>query len=164
VCHVGQFFAFLGRMRFAACTIIPTSMAYSDDELFSMVEHCDLNCLNQYSGFMIPRLKEAMSNLRLANLLRNFDQVLYCGMTMPVELEDWIYSQGIRATVSRLASFLVYGLLIISRRICLEGLRLLAVWHFCPWALDHMLACLNPSKAPPTSSSQYQRIVDRNSY
>jgi len=77
-------------------------MMYDDDEFVSMVVDANLNCLNQFSGFLVNRLKTAMNDTKLATLLKGLDQVLYCGLPLAPEQEDWAIKQGLRTTVSGL--------------------------------------------------------------
>ena len=71
------------------------------DEFKSMVEDCHLTHLSQFAAFLSAKLRAAKSDSTLLQLLRSMDDVIYSGMPLPAEEEDWAYRNGIQIRVSQ---------------------------------------------------------------
>ena len=101
----------LGSLQHASCVIQPTKLPFSTDELLDMVYHCGLNRLNQFATHLSSHFRNCRLNPKAVAMLASFDEVLYSGLALPVEDQDWAYRNGIRlrvrsAPVSRvIASF-----------------------------------------------------------
>ncbi|KAJ3558515.1 hypothetical protein NM688_g885 [Phlebia brevispora] len=95
VCHIGQNFMFWGSLQHGSCTIQPTKITFSSDELLDMVARCGLNRLNQFATFLVAQLRASRSNPKLLNALRGMDEVLYSGLALPREDEEWAYQNQI---------------------------------------------------------------------
>ena len=65
-----------------------------------MTYRCGLNRLNQFAAFLAPHLRRSRHDAKLLALLRNFDEVLFSGLPLPREEEDWAYQNGIKLRVS----------------------------------------------------------------
>ncbi|KAF8483112.1 hypothetical protein JB92DRAFT_3032722, partial [Gautieria morchelliformis] len=83
ICHVGQTSRLIGFLQHGACTIQPTQIAFSSEELFDMVDRCGLNRLTQFSSFLEKHLRNSYTNPRLLSLLQSLDE------------ENWASNSGI---------------------------------------------------------------------
>jgi hypothetical protein len=89
----------LGSLQHGSCTIQPTKIAFSADELVDMVERCGLNRLNQFSTFLSTHLTTSRRDARILALLSNLDEVIHSGLPLPREDEDWAYRNKINLKV-----------------------------------------------------------------
>ncbi|THH30067.1 hypothetical protein EUX98_g4125 [Antrodiella citrinella] len=94
--HIGQTCMLLGALQHGSCTIQPTKIAFSSEELMDMVARCRLNRLNQFATFLASHLRASRQNPKLLRTLADFDEVLYSGLALPREEEDWAYQNGVR--------------------------------------------------------------------
>ncbi|TCD69976.1 hypothetical protein EIP91_005565 [Steccherinum ochraceum] len=94
--HIGQTFMLLGALQHGSCTIQPTKIAFSSEELLDMVNRCRLNRLNQFATFLAAHLRASRQNPKLLQTLAGFDEVLYSGLALPRDEEEWAYQNGIR--------------------------------------------------------------------
>jgi hypothetical protein len=90
----------VGFLQHGACTIQPTQIAFSSEELFDMVDQCGLNRLNLFSPFLEKHLRNSYSNPKLLSLLQSLDEVIYGGACLGSEEQNWGYNNGILMTVS----------------------------------------------------------------
>lgn len=95
MCHIGQNCMLWGSMQHGSCTIQPTKITFSSDELLDMIARCGLNRLNQFATFLSTQLRASRSDTKLLNALQNLDEVLYSGLMLPREDEEWAYKHGI---------------------------------------------------------------------
>ncbi|KAF8520043.1 hypothetical protein JB92DRAFT_2709649 [Gautieria morchelliformis] len=95
ICHVGQASTLIAVLQLGACTIQPTQIAFSSEELFDMVDRCGLNVLNQFAPFLEKHLRNSYSNPKLLSLLQSLDEVIYSGVCLGPEEENWAYNSGI---------------------------------------------------------------------
>jgi len=104
----------LGALQHGSCTVQPTKIAFTSEELVDMIHHCQLNRLNQFSTFLSVHLRNARQNLKLLGYLQSLDEILYSGLSLPREDEDWAFKNGLKVKVvlTLLASF--YSLLNFS--------------------------------------------------
>lgn len=65
-----------------------------------MVRNCGLNRLNQFATFLSHHLRNSRQNRKLLELLQTLDDVIYSGLALPREEEEWAYGNGIRLRVS----------------------------------------------------------------
>ncbi|CAL1695367.1 unnamed protein product [Somion occarium] len=93
--HIGQTCMLLGSLQHGSCTIQPTKIAFSSDELIDMITRCRLNRLNQFATFLAMHLRNSKQDTKLLNFLTGLDEVLYSGLALPREEEDWAYNNGI---------------------------------------------------------------------
>ncbi|KIK71118.1 hypothetical protein GYMLUDRAFT_52257 [Collybiopsis luxurians FD-317 M1] len=96
MCHIGQTTMLLGSLQHGACTIQPTTISFSSEELVRMVEMCGLNRLNQFAAFLAMQLRSARKNPSLLSLLANLDEVLYSGMPLPREEQEFALQNNIK--------------------------------------------------------------------
>lgn len=96
MCHIGQTCMLIGSLQHGSCTIQPTKITFSSNELVDMITRCGLNRLNQFSTFLTTHLKHARQDPKLLGLLRNLDEVLYSGLMLAPEHEAWAYANGIK--------------------------------------------------------------------
>src|SRR5271154_4174763 len=67
MCHIGQTFgkcpfndhSAFGNLQHRSCTVQPTNIAFSSEELVGMVQRCGLNRLNQFATFLIKHLRNS---------------------------------------------------------------------------------------------------------
>jgi hypothetical protein len=64
-----------------------------------MIRNCGLNRLNQFATFLTHHLRNARQNRKLLALLQTLDDVVYSGLALPREEEEWAYGNGIRLRV-----------------------------------------------------------------
>ncbi|KAA1468149.1 acetyl-CoA synthetase-like protein [Dentipellis sp. KUC8613] len=96
MCHIGQTFMLIGSIQHGTCTIQPSKIAFSSDELASMAVKCGLNRLNQFAAFLAMHIRRSRDNPKLLSLLRSFDEVLYSGLPLVREEEEFGYQQGLK--------------------------------------------------------------------
>ncbi|PON27817.1 hypothetical protein TGAM01_v203584 [Trichoderma gamsii] len=96
LCHIAQSFMIMGFLKHGSCTIQPSQIAFSADELQNMVHRCGLNRLNQFSTFISAHFRRARENPKLLVDLQMLDSILYSGLPMPQEEEDWAYKHGLK--------------------------------------------------------------------
>ena len=89
------FLVLIGSLQHGSCVIQPTKIAFSSEELVDMVNRCGLNRLNQFAAFLAVHLRQSRKDAKLLSILRNLDEVLYSGLPLPRDEEEWAYSQGI---------------------------------------------------------------------
>lgn len=86
----------LGALHHGACTIQPTTIAFSVTEFIEMIQRCNLNRLNQFAAFLAVRVRQARQDPKILSLLTSLDEVLYSGMALPREEEEFAYRNNIR--------------------------------------------------------------------
>jgi len=96
LCHVGQTFMLIGSLQHGSCVIQPTQISFSSEELVAMVHRCGLNRLNQFAAFLANHLRASRLDTKLLSLLTSLDEVLYSGMPLAREEEEWAYRNGIK--------------------------------------------------------------------
>ncbi|KAH9064270.1 acetyl-CoA synthetase-like protein [Lactarius vividus] len=96
MCHIAQTFMFLGSLQHGACTVQPSKQAFSSNELSSMIRFCGLNRVNQFATFLAQHLRASRQNPKFLTLLQTLDDVLYSGLALPREEEEWALGNGIR--------------------------------------------------------------------
>ncbi|KDQ63630.1 hypothetical protein JAAARDRAFT_120174 [Jaapia argillacea MUCL 33604] len=89
VCHIAQTFMLMGSIQHAACTIQPTKIAFSSDELVDAVNRCGLNRLSQFATFLGIHIRNARLNPKLLAVLQSLDDVIYSGLPLPQDEEEW---------------------------------------------------------------------------
>ncbi|EEB90577.1 hypothetical protein MPER_11194 [Moniliophthora perniciosa FA553] len=60
-----------------------------------MIHRCGLNRLNQFAAFLASQLRASRNNPKLLSMLSNLDEVLYSGMPLPREEQDWALRNNI---------------------------------------------------------------------
>ncbi|KAL1665529.1 hypothetical protein GGF50DRAFT_52504 [Schizophyllum commune] len=95
MCHVGQSFMLIGSLQHGSCTIQPTAIAFSSDELVDMISRCGLNRLNQFAGFLVSHLRHAQADPKFHSILQGLEEILYSGMPLPQADERWALQNGI---------------------------------------------------------------------
>lgn len=93
--HIGQTFMLLGSLQHGSCTIQPTKITFDSAELVDMITRCRLNRLNQFATFLAMHLRASKQDRKLLNMLSQLDEILYSGLALPREEEDWAYKNGI---------------------------------------------------------------------
>lgn len=93
---------FLGSMQHGGCTIQPTKIQFSSEELGDMIVRCGLNRLHQFASFLSTHLRHARNNPKLLSLFQSLDCVLYSGLPLPKEEEEFALSSSINVVVSRI--------------------------------------------------------------
>ncbi|KAI9058857.1 acetyl-CoA synthetase-like protein [Trametes sanguinea] len=95
MCHIGQTFMLMGYLQHGVCTIQPTKIAFSSEELVDMVQRCRLNRLNQFATFLAAHLRNSRTDPALLAVLQQLDELLYSGLPLAPEEEAWAYAHGI---------------------------------------------------------------------
>ncbi|KAH7883690.1 acetyl-CoA synthetase-like protein [Phlebopus sp. FC_14] len=96
MCHIGQNFMLLGALQHGFCTIQPTKIPFSSQELVEMIHHCHLTRLNQFSSFLSTHLRNARQDPKLLAYLQSLDEILFTGLPLTREDEDWAYRSGLK--------------------------------------------------------------------
>ena len=102
MCHIGQTFMLIGSLQHGSCTIQPTKIAFSSEELVDMITRCGLNRLHQFATFLSTHLRHARHNPKLLAYLQSLDTILYSGLPLPQEDEDFAYQNKLKLVVSPL--------------------------------------------------------------
>ena len=117
MCHIAQnfseyeFYSFLvmilmfssqvliGALQHGTCTIQPTKIAFSSEELVDMILRCHLNRLNQFSTFLSSHLRNARSHPKLLGQLRSLSEIIFSGLPLCREDEEFAYHNGLKIKV-----------------------------------------------------------------
>jgi acyl-coenzyme A synthetase/AMP-(fatty) acid ligase len=112
MCHIGQSFCafisqvfiihlltrilvLMGTLQHGSCVIQPTVIGFSPEELVDMIQRCHLNRLRQFAAFLAMQLRASRHDTKLLSLLAGLDEVLFTGMALPREDEEWAYHSGL---------------------------------------------------------------------
>ncbi|KAH7911934.1 hypothetical protein BJ138DRAFT_1005482 [Hygrophoropsis aurantiaca] len=96
MCHIAQSFMFLGALQHGSCVIQPSKIGFSSQELIDMILSCRLNRLNQFSTFLSPHLRNSREDPKLLGYLQSLDEILFSGLPLGREDEEWAYSNGLK--------------------------------------------------------------------
>ena len=91
-------------MYYGSCTIQPTSIPLSEEELLDMITRCGLNRLREFSTFLGYRLRKSKTNPKLFQALVQLDEVQYSGSHLGPEDEAWALQNGISLQVNRVSA------------------------------------------------------------
>lgn len=89
-----------GFLLHGSCTVQPSRIAFSSDELQNMIQNCGLNRLNQFSTFISGHFRNAREKASLLADLQSLDAILFSGLPLPPEDEQWAYENGLKFTVT----------------------------------------------------------------
>jgi hypothetical protein len=92
-------------LQHGACTVQPTILNYSSEELMDMIVRCGLNRLNLFASFLGNHLRASRQDSRLLSLLISLDDVVYSGLPLPREEEQYAYKHGIKIRVRFYSTF-----------------------------------------------------------
>ena len=90
---------FIGTLQHGSCVIQPTSIGFSSEELIDMIKRCGLNRLNQFASFLSGHFRNARQDPKLLSILLSLDDVLYSGLALSQEEEQWALKSGIKLRV-----------------------------------------------------------------
>ncbi len=65
-----------------------------------MIERCNLNRLNQFAAFFSVHLQNSRRDNKLLAKLQGLHEVLYSGLPLPRDDEEWAMKNGIKLKVS----------------------------------------------------------------
>jgi acyl-coenzyme A synthetase/AMP-(fatty) acid ligase len=85
----------IGSLSHGACTIQPTKITFSSEELMDMIHRCGLNRLNQFATFLGNHLRNSRQDPQLLNAIAGLDEVLYSGLPLGKEEEAWAIQNGV---------------------------------------------------------------------
>jgi len=91
---------FIGTLQHGSCVIQPSKMPYSSEELIDMIHRCGLNRLNAFGSWLGMHLKNSRQDPKLLSLLSGLDDVLYSGLAISRDDEQWALKNGLRLRVS----------------------------------------------------------------
>ncbi|THH07614.1 hypothetical protein EW145_g3248 [Phellinidium pouzarii] len=91
MCHIGQSFMLIGSIQHGSCTIQPSKINFSSDELVDMINRCNLNRLHQFATFLSVHIRYARQNPKLLVFMQSLDTILYSGLPLPQEDEEFGY-------------------------------------------------------------------------
>lgn len=86
-------------LQHGSCVIQPTQISFSSEELVTLVHRCGLNRLNQFAAFLCNHFRASRQDPKLLSLLTSLDEVLYSGMPLAREEEEWAVRNGIKLRV-----------------------------------------------------------------
>ncbi|KAG6832439.1 hypothetical protein H0H92_001485 [Tricholoma furcatifolium] len=95
MCHIGQTFMLIGTLQHGSCVIQPTEINFSSEELMHMITSGGLNRLNQFSAFLANHIRRARNDAKLLSMLVSLEEVLYSGLPLPADEEEWAFRNGI---------------------------------------------------------------------
>jgi len=101
----------IGFMSHGSCTIQPTSLTFSSEELLDMIARCGLNRLNQLAAFLGHHLRNSMTNPRLLQALVQLDEINSSGLALGLEEEAWAFQNGVNIRVSGVPAMTPWHLL-----------------------------------------------------
>ncbi|KAJ7647167.1 hypothetical protein FB45DRAFT_1099969 [Roridomyces roridus] len=97
MCHIFQNFMLIGYLQHNACTLQPVANPYTSEQLIEMIQDCHLNRLNIFASFLANHLRNSrQADSKLLKMLVNMDEIIYSGLALPREEENYAYSQGIK--------------------------------------------------------------------
>lgn len=94
------FLVLVGSIQHGSCTVQPSVINFSSEELVDMISRCGLNRLHQFATFLSIHLRHARLNPKLLAHMRSLDAVLFAGLPLPQEDEDYAYKSGLHLVVS----------------------------------------------------------------
>ncbi|KAG5654802.1 hypothetical protein H0H81_003810 [Sphagnurus paluster] len=95
MCHIAQTFMLIGSLQHGTCVIQPTTIGFTSEELMHMVSVGGLNRLNQFAAFLANHIRRSRTDAKLLSILAGLDEVLYSGLPLPRDEEEWAYANGI---------------------------------------------------------------------
>ncbi|KAG6842569.1 hypothetical protein C0991_000095 [Blastosporella zonata] len=96
MCHIGQTFMLIGTLQHGSCVIQPTQIGFTSEELMHMITFGGLNRLNQFAAFLANHLRRSRSDPKFLSMLVGLDEVLYSGLPLPRDEEEWAFKNGIQ--------------------------------------------------------------------
>ena len=91
-------------LYYGSCTIQPTSIPFSDEELLDMIARCGLNRLRQRPAFLTRHLHNSKTNHKLLQALVQLDDVQYGGSALGPEEEAWALQNRINLRVNNVSA------------------------------------------------------------
>ena len=89
----------IGFLSHGSCTIQPTLLGFSSEELLDMITRCGLNRLNQLAPFLSRHLRNSKTNPRLLQALVQLNEIASSGLALGREEEAWAFQNGINLRV-----------------------------------------------------------------
>lgn len=96
MCHIAQTNMLIASLCHGSCTVQPTSLAFSSEDLLDMIDRCGLNRLRQFATFLGHHLRNSKTNPKLLQALAQLDEVTYSGLALGREEEAWAFQNGIK--------------------------------------------------------------------
>ena len=93
----------IGYLYHGSCTIQPTSLAFSSEELLDMVTRCSLSRLNQLATFLGHHLRNSKTNVWLLQALVQLDEITSAGLALGHEEKAWALENGVNLRVGRVS-------------------------------------------------------------
>ena len=91
----------IGSLYHGSCTIQPTSIAFSPEELLDMIARCGLNRLKQFATFLGHNLRASKADPKLLQALIQLDEAQYSGLALGREEGAWGFQNGINVQVNK---------------------------------------------------------------
>ncbi|KAJ7182755.1 hypothetical protein C8R43DRAFT_868796 [Mycena crocata] len=96
--HVASFTSFLAATYRGYCTAQSPTMGMSTEELMRMVKTCGLNRMAVYATFLSIYIKAAHTDPNVLRALQSFRQIVYAGVALNREDEEWAYTNRLPVT------------------------------------------------------------------
>lgn len=90
----------MGSIQHGSCTIQPSKIGFSSEELVDMINRCDLNRLHQFATFLSVHIRHAHNNPKLLAHMQSLDTIIFSGLPLPQEDEEYAYQSGLKLMVS----------------------------------------------------------------
>ena len=148
---------FIGTLQHGSCLIQPTSIGFSSGELIDMVRRCGLNRLNQFASFLSVHFRNARQDAKLLSMLLSLDDVLYSGLPLSQEDEQWALKIGIKIRVSHSSIIITLYFLKNDNFVRIYLVAQKSERCYSPVGTTKTLPYSKPFPAPHTGSSQSTR-------
>ena len=149
----------IGSLYHGSCTIQPTTIAFSSEELLDMITRCGLNRLKQFATFLGHQLRNSKTNPKLLQALVQLDEVLYSGLALGREEEAWARENDINLQVNRVSTIPLqlqlttrFPLILELYRTSLAAQKLALCWSQLVERVETHRSC-SLSRGPHTVSS-----------
>ncbi|KAF9027544.1 acetyl-CoA synthetase-like protein [Hymenopellis radicata] len=97
--HVASFTSFLALLYHRGCMVQTSSMGMSTEELLTITMHCGVNQVVLYAPFLASHIRNAKDSPEVLEILRNCRQIIYTGVALNPEEEQWAFLNSLPITV-----------------------------------------------------------------
>ena len=112
------YLALIGSQYYGSCTIQPTSIVFSPEELLDMIARCGLNRLKQFATFFGQILRSSKTDPKLLHALVQLDEAQCSGVALGREEEVWAFQNGVNVEVNSAVGYCIFS--IIDEEFCFD--------------------------------------------
>ena len=149
---------FIGTLQHGSCVIQPTRIGFSSEELIDMIGRCGLNRLNQFTPFLSVHFRNARQDSKLLSMLLSLDEILYSGLPLSQEDEQWALKIGINLRVSPCSNIITLYFLKIDNFVRIYLVAQKSEACYSPVGTTKTLPYSKLFPAPHISSSRSTRL------